>query len=455
MLRAVFALSLLPLLASAQSDSIAPDQTDMSSLPASEFVKGMNVGWNVGNSLEAGFGEGYAFVPNETGWGNPKISQQLIDSVKAAGFNAIRLPVAWNNFSDASTMTIRKEWLDRVEEVVKYALGRDMYVVMNEHWDGGWLEPTNAAKAQATKQLAAIWKQVAVRFRNYNDRLIFAGTNEVMKKGDYGTPTAELVEVQLSYLQTFVTAVRSTGGRNAYRYLAVQSFNTNIDHAVSFFKLPADPAANRLILEVHYYDPYEFTLDEASPTITQWGAAGDPSKKAKWNSDETHATAQFNKMKTNFIDKGVPVILGEYGAMLKGSSDNPPFRLAWNQYITQAAKAAGMIPFFWDNGVVQANGFGLFDRNSGRQVHPTVVAAIVQGTTISIAPGPKPVGAFQLAGGYLVSENPAGIRLFDLHGRLTRVAATEGGRARLALAGLRPGVFFARIGAEAHTILVR
>lgn len=455
MFRAVLALSLLPMLASAQSDSIAPDPSTMSTLTASEFVRGMNVGWNVGNSMEAGFGEGAAYAPNETAWGNPKISQQLIDSVKAAGFNAIRLPIAWSNFSNAATWTIKKEWLDRAEEVVNYALNRGMYVVMNEHWDGGFLQPTDAAKVMANRQLAAIWKQVAVRFRNYGDHLIFAGTNEVMKTGDYGTPTTELVNAQLGYLQTFVTTVRATGGRNAYRYLAVQSFNTNINHAVAFFKLPVDPAQNRLILEVHYYDPYEFTLDETKPTITQWGATGDPSKKATWNSDESHATAQFALMKTNFIDKGVPVILGEYGAMLKSASDNPPFRLAWNQYITQAAKKAGIVPFFWDNGVVQANGFGLFDRNTGRQIHPTVVSAIVQGAAISIRPNHKIGKAMHGSDGFLVTEYPAGIRLFDLHGRLTRVATAEKGGARLSLQGLQPGVYFARIGTEKHTILVR
>ena len=227
----------------------------MSTLTAADFAKGIRIGWNVGNTLEAVNLTNGTYVPGETNWGNPMVTQQLIDSVKAAGFNAIRLPVAWSLFSNASTYTIKKEWIDRVEVVVNYALNRDMYVVMNEHWDGGWLQPTNAAKDEATKRLTAIWKQVAIRFRDYGDHLIFAGTNEVMKTDDYGTPSTELTTVQNGYNQTFVNTVRATGGRNAYRYLVVQAFNTNIDHAVSFFKLPTDQATKRLLMEVHFYDP--------------------------------------------------------------------------------------------------------------------------------------------------------------------------------------------------------
>lgn len=367
----------LPFCLSAQVETLPPDQSTMSNLPATAFVKGMRAGWNAGNSLEAGNDNSGTFIADETAWGNPKISQQLIDSVKAAGFNAIRLPVAWSVFSDAASFTIKKEWLDRVEEVVNYALRRDLYVVMNEHWDGGWLQPTSAAKDVATKRLAAIWKQVAIRFRDYGDHLLFAGTNEVMKKDDYGTPTTEMATIQNGFNQTFVTTVRATGGRNAYRYLVVQAFNTNIDHAVSFFKLPADDAKDRLILEVHYYDPWEFTIDGNNTTVTQWGTNGSASKKATWDSDEAHATAQFAKVKTQFIDKGIPVILGEYAAMLKNTSDNPPFRLAWDKYITEAAVKIGMIPFYWDPGFLTTNSSGLFDRATGKQGYPDVIKAIV------------------------------------------------------------------------------
>lgn len=398
-----FAFTLVPMLAHAQADSIAPDASNMSTQSAVEFAKGMKAGWNVGNSLEATGGE--------TNWGNPKISQLLIDSVKAAGFNAIRLPVAWSHFSNAATFTIDPTWMARVDEVVNYALKRDMYVILNEHWDGGWLQPTKAAQTAANKRLAAIWKQVAVHFRNYGDKLIFAGTNEVMVDGDYGTPTAEYVEVQNGYNQLFVKTVRATGGRNAYRYLVVQGFNTNISHALSFLKIPADPAKNRLMVEVHFYDPYDFTLKESS-SITQWGAsATDPAKVASWG-NESNVDTQFGKMKTSFGDKGYPVIIGEYGAIARTSvPDHAKYRLAWNKYVTESAAKNGLVPFYWDNGGTGDLSLGVFSRSTGRQVYPDIVKAIVKaaGGTASTREGlsNRPIGhRISQASGRLSIQNP-------------------------------------------------
>jgi endoglucanase len=273
-----------------------------SGLGAVQFSQKMGAGWNLGNSLEA-MGPG-----NETIWGNPVVTQQLISSVKAAGFKTIRIPVAWSVFSNASNYTIDPAWLNRVEEVVNYALKADMYVIMNEHWDGGWLNhPFYANQQSLNNRLSIMWTQIAKRFRDYDHRLLFAGTNEVLNEGDYGAPTKEMVEVQNSFNQTFVNAVRATGGKNADRYLVAQAFNTNIDHAVNFFVLPKDTISNRLFVEVHYYDPYNFTLN-ADNVTTEW-----PSKSETW-ANEAWVDGQMRKMKTNFVDKGVAVILGEYCA---------------------------------------------------------------------------------------------------------------------------------------------
>lgn len=440
----------LPVLLQAQPETIAPDQSNISTLPAATFVKNMRVGWNLGNSLEAVDNGSGTYVPSETAWGNAKITQQLIDSVKAAGFSAIRLPVAWSLFSDAAAWTIKKEWLDRVEEVVNYALKRDLYVVMNEHWDGGWLQPTNAAKETAAMRLTAIWKQVSIRFRDYGDHLIFAGTNEVMKDGDYGTPTSEYISVQNGYNQTFVNTVRATGGRNAYRYLVVQAFNTNIDHAVNHFQLPSDQASNRLILEVHFYDPWEFTIDGNNTTVTQWGKNGNTSKKATWDSDESHVDAMFAKMKTAFIDKGIPVILGEYAAMLKNTTDNPPFRLAWDKYVTEASVKIGMIPFYWDPGFLTTNSSGLFDRNTGKQGYPEVIKAIVGAAPpVSVLNLEQKVSMMH-SGNLITNNKSARIPLYSLSGRLitrTEVTGEPTGR--------RPGLYIARTGSGSVPILVR
>lgn len=322
----------------------------------------MGVGWNLGNSLES-IGPG-----NETAWGNPVVTQQLIDAVKAAGFDTIRLPVAWSDFSDASNYTIDPAWLNRVEEVVNYALNADMYVIINEHWDGGWLNhPFYNQQTSLNNRLSIMWTQIANHFEDYDHRLLFAGTNEVMNEGDYSTPTQEYVDVQNSFNQTFVDAVRATGGNNADRYLIVQGFNTNIDHTVNFFVVPDDTASNRLFVEVHYYDPYNFTLNTGS-NVTEW-----PSTVETW-ANESWVDSQFQKMKENFYDRGIAIILGEYGVVSRMSvSGHEASRIRWNEYITESAVAHGMVPIYWDNGFTGDGGMGLFDRNTGNQVYPGII----------------------------------------------------------------------------------
>ena len=349
---------------------IPPDNSKMRNLTSVEFTKQMGVGWNVGNSLDA--------VGGETNWGNPKITQQLIDSVKAAGFKTIRLPVAWSQFSDANKFVISSSWMNRVEEVVNYALNADLYVMVNIHWDGGWMQPKYSEQQYVNNRLAVMWKQIATRFRDYDDRVLFAGTNEVMITGDYGTPTNEYYTVQNGFNQVFVDTVRATGGRNAYRQLVVQGFNTNIDHAVNFAKIPKDVVPNRLTMEVHYYDPYQFTLDESNDNAYQWGNIASDSKKTAGWGDESWADGQFQKMKSKFIDKGVGVILGEYGAVSRPNVDkNDTYRTYWNQYITKSASDRGLVPIYWDNGYTGNHSFGLFDRNNGKQVYPKIISAIV------------------------------------------------------------------------------
>lgn len=356
-------------------DSIPPDRTGMRDLGSVDLASEMKLGWNVGNSLEA--------TGSETAWGNPMISQTLIDSVKKAGFNAVRIPVAWSRFSDASTFQIDTNWMRRVEEVVNYVLKNNMYAIINIHWDGGWMQPTYAKQEYVNNRLSVMWRQIAIRFRNYDDHLLFAGTNEVMVEGDYGTPTVEYYTVQNGFNQAFVSAVRSTGGRNAYRHLVVQGFNTNIDHTVNFFKAPLDVIEKRLMVEVHYYDPYNFTLN-ANSAVTQWGKdATDPSKTETW-ANEAYADAQFQKMKTKFIDNGYAVILGEYAAMARlnlGSAalnaEHAAYRKYYLQYITKSIVSHGLVPFYWDSGYAGDNGSGIFDRSTGMRTYPGLVDAMV------------------------------------------------------------------------------
>lgn len=341
-------------------------------LTAVQLTQKMGAGWNLGNSLDA--------IGGETAWGNPRVTQQLINSVKAAGFKTIRIPVAWSQFSDADNFVIKANWMSRVEEVVNYALNADMYVVLNSHWDGGWMQPTYAKQTYVNNRLKIMWAQIATHFQNYDERLIFAGTNEIMVDGDYTPPTVEYYTVQNSFNQAFVDTVRATGGKNATRYLVVQGFNTNIDHTVNFAKIPTDTVKDRLMMEVHYYDPYNFTLNSKS-NITQWGKnATDASKTETW-ANEAFVDTQFQKMKTNFVDKGVGVILGEFGALAKTKvSDHETYRIYWDEYIAKSAVNHQMVPIYWDNGGTGNESMGVFNRKNGSQANPNIIQAIVKAT---------------------------------------------------------------------------
>jgi endoglucanase len=328
----------------------------------------MGAGWNLGNTLEA--------IGSETAWGNPEASQKLINAVKAAGFDTIRLPVAWSRFSDEANFIIEPSWMDRVEQVVNYALNADMYVLLNIHWDGGWMQPTYAEQDYVNERLAIMWAQIANRFNDYDKRLLFAGTNEVLVEDDYGTPTEEYYTVQNGFNQVFVDTVRATGGNNASRFLIVQGFNTNIDHTVNFAVMPTDPAHDKLLMEVHYYDPFNFTLNEDS-TITQWGStATDPAKAESW-AHEDFLNAQMQKMQDKFVANGIGVILGEYGAIRREQiTGHEAYRIEWNKAVTESALAHQIVPVYWDNGVTSNHSMGLFNRATGEQVYPELIEAI-------------------------------------------------------------------------------
>jgi len=349
-----------------------PVTTGMRDLTSLQLSKLMGSGWNHGNALEA--------IGGETAWGNPAATLALMTAVKAAGFKNVRLPVSWKQYADAND-NISATWLTRVAQVVGYAQTAGLYVMINIHWDGGWMQPTFAAQAVANARITKFWTQIANHFKTYDDTLLFAGTNEVMVEGDYGTPKAEYVAVQNGFNQQFVNAVRATGGNNAVRHLVVQGFNTNIDHTVAFAVMPTDTAKDRLMMEVHYYDPYNFTLNDKS-TIWQWGASATDPKAKEAGFDEAWADAQFQKMKTAYVDKGIPVILGEFGAMRRTEyAGAEAYRLAWNKHVARSAWIRGAVPVYWDAGAATENhSMGLFNRTTGEQVYPAIIKALVDAT---------------------------------------------------------------------------
>ncbi|HEY6124701.1 MAG TPA: cellulase family glycosylhydrolase, partial [Steroidobacteraceae bacterium] len=341
---------------------------------APQVANQITVGWNLGNTLEAQCGE--------TAWGNPVVSQQFINAVKAAGFNTIRIPAAWNCHTlPAGSLTIDPAWMARVKQVVDYAYSQNMYVILNIHWDGGWLEehPLFANQAANNERQAAFWTQIATTFRDYNERMLFAGTNEV--HADYGAPTSEHITVQQSYNQTFVNAVRATGGNNASRTLVVQTYNTNLHHGLQYFSLPTDTIASRLMVEIHHYDPYDFTLNPNGSCL-YWGAQFPVQSNCTW-ANEAYHDLYFGQVGDRWVDQGVPVIIGEYGVATRPnlSLDSRAF---WNEYVNRAATANGIKTYYWDNGVLPSatNGFALFNRTTGAVVDQAVLDAVLRGSGV-------------------------------------------------------------------------
>jgi len=346
------------------TNPIAADATGMSS-SAVQLAAKIKLGWNMGNSLEA--------IGGETAWANPKATKALIDLVKANGFNAIRIPCSFDQYlANSTTAKIKEEWLARVKEVVNYGVANDMYVIVNIHWDGGWLENncTEAAKSATNAKQKAYWEQIATHLRDFDEHLIFASANEPK------VANATEMAVLTTYHQTFIDAVRSTGGKNAYRTVVVQGPDTDIEKTNKLMlTLPSDKVANRMMMEVHYYTPYQFTLMDKDvdwgKMFYYWGATNrsttDTERNPTWG-EEADLAKLFKSMKTQFVDKGIPVILGEFGAIRRSNltGSNLTLHLASRAYylksVVQQAKANGMVPFYWDEGNIGSNGFGIFNR---------------------------------------------------------------------------------------------
>lgn len=342
---------------------------------APQIADKITLGWNLGNTLEAQCAE--------TAWGNPPANESLLKAVKAAGFNAVRLPTAWDCHADKSTGIIDVKWMARVREVVDLAIAQDMVVLLNIHWDGGWLEnnPTRAKQKSVNEKQRHYWTQIATAFKDYDSRLLFAGTNEV--HADYGTPSKEHNEVQQSYNQTFVDAVRATGGNNASRTLVVQTYNTNIHHGLNFFALPKDSIADRLMVEVHHYDPYDYTLNDKGACLS-WGKPFPKHEACAWAQEPYHDET-FAKVKKKWVDAGVPVLMGEYTVGIRPQLDLES-RLYYLAYVNAAAAKNGIRTFYWDIGVPPSKkgGNALFDRGSGRIVDEDALTAIKSGAELGV-----------------------------------------------------------------------
>ncbi|MDP4098782.1 glycoside hydrolase family 5 protein [Paenibacillus sp. P96] len=365
---------------------------DFRSLQASQMVSEMGAGWNLGNQLEATVNG----IPNETAWGNPVVTPELIKKVKAAGFKTIRIPVSYfNHIGSAPNYTINDAWLNRIQTVVDYAYNEGLYVVINIHGDGynsmpgGWLLVNGGNQAAIKEKYQRVWQQIATKFSNYNERLIFESMNEVFD-GNYGNPNQTYYANLNAYNQIFVDTVRKTGGNNNARWLLIPGWNTNIDYTAGNygFVLPTDQfrssaipsSQKRIMISAHYYSPWDFAGEE-SGTITQWGAtATNPSKKSTWG-QEDYLDSQFKSMHDKFVTQGYPVVIGEFGSIDKTAYDssNHVYRQAYAKAVTAAAKKYKMVPVYWDNGHNGQHGFALFNRSNYTVTQQGIINAIMQG----------------------------------------------------------------------------
>lgn len=356
------------------------DATGMTS-NAVELAAKIKLGWNIGNTLEA--------IGGETAWGNPKVTKALIDLVKANGFNAIRIPCSWDqNLASSSTAQIKTEWLNRVKEVVQYCVDNDMYVIVNIHWDGGWLENnvTETKKEANNAKQKAFWEQIATHLRGFDEHLLFASANEP------NVENATQMSVLTYYHQTFIDAVRATGGKNANRTLIVQGPSTDIEKTNKLMlTLPTDKVASRMMVEVHYYTPYQFCLMDKDADwgkmFYYWGADNhsttDTDRNSTWG-EEADLDKFFLSMKTQFVSKGIPVILGEFGAIRRDLTGDDLIlhlnsRAYYLKYVVKQAKANGLIPFYWDAGNMGVNTMSLFNRTDNTVYDTQALTALQDG----------------------------------------------------------------------------
>lgn len=348
---------------------------------AQTWCKNIVMGWNLGNSLEA---EG-----TETSWGNPATTADMIKAIKGEGFNAIRIPVRWGQHCDVSTMTIDEKWLSRVKEIVDWCLAEDMYVIINTHHDL-WLEhyPINAKKAELNEKLGKLWTNIATAFADYDGRLAFAGLNEVNAEGNWGlTPTQENYDVTNSFNQTFVDAVRATGGNNVQRNLIVQSYRCNPTMGLTNLVVPTDPTPNRLSVEFHYYDPYSY-CSGAAGSYNYWGIAFSDKGTVTPDGNEKSLANFFLTIREKWWEQGLGVVIGEYGCSCHYTTADKATQEANMQYymkcLVSEARKNGFAAFVWDNNAY-GNGsekFGIFDRKNGMKVRtPFFLDGIKEGSS--------------------------------------------------------------------------
>lgn len=356
-----------PTIVEKQESLIASEPMEMRDITATDLVKEMTIGWNLGNTLDATGGQG---VFTEMSWGNPITTKKMIDAVKAAGFNTLRIPTTWQpHIGPAPDYIIDQAWLDRVQEVVEYAYANDMFVIINMHHEE-WYCPYYDKEDAIVDELTKTWKQIADQFQNYDEHLIFEGLNEPRQKGtsfEWNGGNQEGWDVVNKLNAAFVETIRKAGVNNPKRILMIPPYAANSSQvAWNSFEVPKD---DKIIVSIHAYTPYNFALNKSGTD--------------QWNASNASDTGEIDNLMKNinekFISQGIPVILGEFGAMDKNG--NTESRVAWAEYYVKKAKEVGIPCIWWDNAAFLGSGelFGLLDRYTATWKHQEVVDALMKG----------------------------------------------------------------------------
>lgn len=339
----------------------------------------MGMGWNLGNTMDAS-GNKANPLDDETYWGNPKTTKVNMTALKAAGFKTLRLPVSWDDHTGAAPdFTIDAAWMNRVEEIANYALDNGMYVIVNIHHNTGWENPTLANEANAKARLQKLWTQIATRFEKYDHHVIFETMNEPRDQkvesdssdDDWWGNDSNYFTVLNRLNAAALDAIRATGGNNKKRLVMMPGYTAGVaEHQLSAVVIPND---KMVALSVHSYTSYNFALNLGTGSVTTFGAG-----------DQTEIDAIFNRIDSKFLQKGIPVIMGEWGSTDKG---NLAERIKQAKYYAQKSSTYKVPMVVWDNGNLatfdpnknQGEIMGLFNRNNNTWVFPTILDAIMGG----------------------------------------------------------------------------
>ena len=334
---------------------------------AIETVNDMGLGWNLGNTFDC-FGTWKNIkVPDDqiTMWGNVVPTGEMVTTIKKYGFKTVRFPVTWMSFMDESGK-VSDEWMSRVKEVVDWIIKAGLYCILNVHHDGvsgNWLSQGAHVKAR----YVTLWTQIATTFKDYDDHLILESMNEV----EYKTGNDFDFNSLYTLTQAFVDTVRGLGGKNADRLLLISGMNTNLESTCSAgYKMPTDKA-NKLAISIHYYLPPQFTV-EADDKPWTWtddqGVVHEITPLQKWGSESDYQemVTNFETMKKAFVDKGIPVILGEVGVLTEQKKEKASIREFLYAEYTMTAAYDGFMSVLWDTSKNTAGDMNFYNRETDK-----------------------------------------------------------------------------------------